>query len=762
MDRVPRKGVLGTKSRVGCFLREVCLNNKQDAVGACRITLRIRNKSMTVKDLITFFEYLSHTNDEEDRALFRPDPEALLTPFGTTTGAGSDGCRVDSPVTDLSFDPCPKEPFLPSAEVANSGGNCSEVSLGFEGMLSSVLEQTQTKVREVLEESSEPLGSMLTDNPYAVLAGCTLSEGLRRKALTLVKWFSKVMRESPERDPPDKIECGGLRAAVESCFPGITDPLRKLSFKTVQKVEKSCCDNCRPRFMGKLDQWREARAAPVSVDVSDLERFRTALRMNVDRGWDKRRRIFIPNGNATRVFKRKQGGNWNIEPFSDQCRTELVFSSGKPRVVTLYSAENTRRLGPLHYSLYESLRRKGWLLVGDPTDKHVQHLTGAAFLSFDYQSATDNIKCEYVRAAIEVLKERADHLDDSEIEALDVLGRLNLGDCEASSGQPMGSVMSFPLLCLINKTVVDLAMNRLLIGGEIGFNEWSKHPCLINGDDLLIREPRSTTNLRALIVDEGRRIGLVVNEEKTLVSDSDAEINSTYFKDGCRQRKFNAAAVWMDAGTEDVLGFAAQACSDGATFKALVRSNRHILAKQQYKGLERLPGPLQGICRTDPRIRKAVTSLPESIPTVEQGVISMAQRPENYNLSRDEEYTAMKEEIMRVRERAIRRCLDKKPKFKTRAIPNACSFSSVLKRRKPAEQDLIPACYVRWYKNKILDALVAEEVADLPPLSLPPGDGSLASIFIDNLRAYNLTRKQAVRIPDTEFASNADCVSLAC
>jgi len=502
---------------------------------------------------------------------------------------------------------------------------------------------------EVLGESSQL--PVLSSNPYSVLQdapeeeGCTLQLRLGAKAKTLVRWFSDL-GYTKTSDPPSSIVCGGLKSAVRSCFTHV-DPVGELSFKTVQKIEKSCCQFCLPRFEEKLIQWKAARVRPVDVDVGHLAQFRTAFSMNVEKGWDTRRRPFVPNGNATRRFRRKDGGNWNVEEFSEECRTELVFSSGKPRVVTLYSAENTRILAPLHYSLYDSLRRKGWLLVGNPTGEHVQRLTGADMLSFDYSSATDNIKSAYVRTAVEVLMEKADHLDNDEKRALGVLANLNLGDCVAETGQPMGSVMSFPLLCLINKTVVDLAMTRLLERGEVSFREWSSHPLLVNGDDLLTREPRSGTNLRGAVIEEGSKVGLIVNEEKTMVSRRLGEINSTLFADGHEVRKFNASAIWMDSGTEDVLGFAAEATYNGKTFRRVVRSNLRVLAKQADKHLDELPPVLQGLCRKDKKIRKALTSMPESVRTVEKGVISMAQRPENYSLSRDEEHEALR---MRLKE----------------------------------------------------------------------------------------------------------------
>jgi hypothetical protein len=138
---------------------------------------------------------------------------------------------------------------------------------------------------------------------------------------------------------------------------------------------------------------------------------------------------------------------------------------------------------------------------------------------------------------------------------------------------------------MINKTVVDLAMNRLLEGTAISFKEWSGHRCLINGDDLLTREVRKNTNLRVYIEQEGAEVGLVVNNEKTMRSDSLCEINSTLFSDCKKVRKFNASSIWMDPGVEDVLGFAASATHDVRTFRKVVRWNSHILAKSRDKHL---------------------------------------------------------------------------------------------------------------------------------------------------------------------------------
>ncbi|QGY72620.1 RNA dependent RNA polymerase, partial [Plasmopara viticola lesion associated ourmia-like virus 90] len=603
----------------------------------------------------------------------------------------------------------------------------------------SLVEDVVDKVEELVSEMDDSAIRDNKANPYAVLHdvvedGCTEGRRLYKRCIKLVEFYEGMGVPRSNKEPPQQIICGGLRSAVRQCFSDDLAIIWELSFKTIQKIEKSCCKVCLPLFEEKLGQWKEARFQPVAVNTEHLERFRIAMRQNIEKGWDRRRAPFIPNGHATRRYTRKEGGNWNRESFDSECRTELVFSSGKPRVVTLYSAENTRILAPLHYSLYDMLKKRGWLLVGDPTDKHVQSLEGASLLSFDYSSATDNIKSAYVRVAVEVLEEMADHITDEEHQALQVLANLRLDGRETFTGQPMGSVMSFPLLCIINKTVVDMALTAMLIRKEISFKEWSGHRLLVNGDDLLTREVRKTTNLRGEIVTQGHEVGLIVNKEKTLVSDQFGEINSTLFEYGCKQRKFNAASMWMDAGVEDVLGFAAQASPDGKTFRKIVRRNARTLAKQADKHLSEIPYPLVAICRQDKVIRKAITSLPDRVAPTKQGVISMAPRPENYSLSRDEEHNAMKEEIERVRDAGIERGSERKPKYKPTVIPSAMSLNSVRKRKPKMGAELIPSCYVRCFIDKIKQEGILREVAPLD-LTLPPGDGSQVNVILDNIRA---------------------------
>lgn len=614
------------------------------------------------------------------------------------------------------------------------------------------------EIGELLDDSASKQSQDSTnrsDNKFACLeeddgiVRCTMSTRLRGKAVSLVRFLSEDLGIKGDSNLlPERIECGHLRSAVRSCFPDEIPPLAELSIKTSQKAEKSCCRVCRPLFDGKLDEWKEALAQPVEIDNEHLDRFRRAFRCNVPTGWNRRIGPYIPNGSATLNTTVKDGGNWHEEDFSDLCRYVLVFSSGKPRIVTCYSSFNTRVLTPLHNSLYSMLERKGWLLVGDPTPGRVTGLNGDGdFLSFDYVGATDNIKSAYTRAAIEILIDSAEGLSVDEKRCLRVLGTLKLAkkvslcrdtysgpepeDHEVfQRGQPMGSVMSFPLLCLINKTLVDLSLVELLQDGVISFNEWTQHRCLINGDDLLLREPKKRSNLKDAIIRNGSAIGLVVNEEKSGVSDVNAEINSTLFTScgSVREKKTNANALYMKPDVSDVLGLAYEATSTMKAFIRVVRANAGLLARQEDKFLWKLPFPYQAAVRKNRKIKKALLLGPLALKDPDLNIFPVVDPPEGFELSREETVEVLNSEVHRLREKAIflqrakgckAVCERKKetihfgqftfePRRKVPIGPHNKSWRFMLKKRRPGEEKIL-RCLAERYIEKKRNRLVEEE-----------------------------------------------------
>lgn len=376
-----------------------------------------------------------------------------------------------------------------------------------------------------------------------------------------------------------RITCGTLRATLRGFYKDVTC-VQELSIKTAQKCEPAICGTCEPKFDSYMTDWKEGRFREVEVDDQHLQRFTEKLWDLVPWLWNVKDSPFIPNGHATKNYSRRKGGNWNREEFDEACEPIMVVSSGKPRIVTLYSGYNTEVLTPLHRSLYSVISREGYLLVGPPTEALLRKRFGkvkGTWVSVDYKSATDNIKAPYVAAAVSVLKRKADSLTREQIECLDVLANLVIEGIEGSAtrGQPMGSVMSFPILCLINRAVVSLACDDANLPLD--------HPCLINGDDLLLKDPTRDLLIYHGVRRHGALVGLVVNEEKTMVDPELAEINSTLFRSGQQQKKTNLGALKPESQVSDVLGFADEACRTLDGFMFVVKYHRRLLESQAIK-----------------------------------------------------------------------------------------------------------------------------------------------------------------------------------
>lgn len=528
---------------------------------------------------------------------------------------------------------------------------------------------------------------------------CTKGASLRRKARTCLRFLEKELQVKRARALPSRIVCGYLRSAIRSCFDDLNE-VQELSVKTSMKLEKSYCRHCESGAVAdRVEKWKKERFRVTEVDEDHLAQFRTQFGRNIDYGWNQGKFPYIPNGNACLGTRRSEGGTWIPGEFSDDCEVVSVVSAGKPRIVTLFSEKNSSILYPLHRALYGNLKRWGWLLVGSPTDKNVASLNGREYISVDYSSATDNIKTAYTRAAIEVLIKKSEGMSDDEKRALRVVGNLMLDGLPAESGQPMGSLMSFPLLCLINKTVVDLSLNDLLVEGKINFKEWSCHRCLINGDDLLTRDV-STGGLLQKIIAHGLKVGLIVNKEKTMVHAEKGEINSTLFLNGVQQKKFNCGALFMGRDEADVIGFSARSCITSGTFVTCIRRASAQLTRQRVKLTSPLPCNWFNKLHRDREIRDALRFVPSKGPEP-TNPFPVVTKPEGYDLSREEEVAVISERVIRLRESGYR-------PGRTRVVTSSKgSFQSLRKavrREKPGE-DTILKCLARAWEKKNWGAL---------------------------------------------------------
>nr|UUW21033.1 MAG: putative RNA-dependent RNA polymerase [Xiaogan botourmia-like virus 3] len=593
----------------------------------------------------------------------------------------------------------------------------------------------------------------------------------RRKVDKIVRFLAEDRGLKPLGGEVPYTPCGSIRRSVSMMFPDQLSLADRLSIKTSQKCEGKLCDFCEPAAEAAILRWKDRRLQPADVDETHLQAFSKAFGSNVERGWNRRRTAYVPNGHACQGTSRCRGGNWVSDDFSTQCEVQLVYSSGKPRIVTLYSECNVRVLTPLHDSLYSFLRQRGWLLVGSPTDESIRWVrdgtSGPLWLSFDYESATDNIKTAYVQRAVEILIERGEGLSSLEIDCLRVMSRLDFGDGVASTGQPMGSPMSFPLLCLINKTVVDMSLSSLHEAGEIDFNEWKSHRCLINGDDLLTR-CTSSGDLVSWVEAHGKQVGLVTNREKTMCDATVAEINSTAFIDCVEEKKTNVGALWMSSNVEDVVDFARRSAVTSKGLKKLVRANLSRLARAETKVSVRLPVRVRLDLAKDPKIRTALLSRPDRDVKKPLNLFPVETVPHGFALSKEDVFTAITERVSRIRElgtwRSLRPSLAEyqRQRKEIKVLSNGGSIAKAVRATWLAEsqtEDKTLSCLVRYWELKIKERLVEADPVEV--YNLPPPDARKVNAIFDLLKTFKDKRNKVVSRPTSFSRFDSGYVSLS-
>nr|UJQ91948.1 MAG: putative RNA-dependent RNA polymerase [Botourmiaviridae sp.] len=585
----------------------------------------------------------------------------------------------------------------------------------------------------------------------------------RRIARSCVRILARDQGMKRVNPLPPVIACGSLSSAVTQVFGGVTRTIEKLSVKTVRKLEAPC-SACRPDPEVTVDLWKKARYEPQSVDTQHLDRFFDTILRNVEDCWDDRRSPFVPNGHATLNHTRREGGNWREESLDDSCRVTTVNSGGKERIVTVYSSAVSDLLGPLHYSLWSHLEEKGWLLVGSPTNEKVGRLEGGNYVSVDYSAATDNIKTCYTYAMIEALIAKAGTLSKAEREALRGFAcpRVEGESRRFTRGQPMGSLMSFPLLCLINKACFDMAITDLLEAGKISFKEWTSHRCLINGDDMLFRDLLKCPGaLLERLEHHCTLAGLVVNLEKTMVDAEEGEINSTLFLNGREIKKTNVASWWMGSEVSDVVGFADRSCATDGVFIDTVARAFDQLARQPKKlPEEAISGHRYELLLRDQRVRSALLSHPgphDQAPNP----FPVEPKPAGFSLTRGERNAAVSSEIDRLRRSGYRPDVSWKPRKVEISTCNG-GWRAVRRifrneRNTREREEFVLSCLARAFREKEKEKLRIKETLSLEEDVVPPSDLSVGLRMIDWLRMKKIGKSSRQGVcPPCEWGETAD------
>jgi hypothetical protein len=207
----------------------------------------------------------------------------------------------------------------------------------------------------------------------------------------------------------------------------------------------------------------------------------------------------------------------------------------KIRVITKGPPLLNSVLKPLQKFLWRTLRdRPIFKLIGQPVEERIllerlgQRLpSGKLFFSVDYKSATDNFRHFVSTAVVDAISDCC-CLDDQTRQLFHraLTGHhLQLEDgtfLQQTHGQLMGSIVSFPVLCIANAAILrwisEIDDNRVYT--------LDLAQILVNGDDAALKLSREGM---AILKEVGAYCGLELSVGKCYASSSFVNINSTCF-----------------------------------------------------------------------------------------------------------------------------------------------------------------------------------------------------------------------------------------
>lgn len=283
----------------------------------------------------------------------------------------------------------------------------------------------------------------------------------------------------------------------------------------------------------------------------------------------------------------------------------------KKRVITKGPALRNFVLKPLQKFLWSAVRaNKAGTLVGETISaeylcKQLGKLRdGEEYTSADYSDATNEI---FSWTSADVIDAVGEHIGLSEDEL--GLAKQNLiGHVfrdprnknqfkEQVTGQLMGSILSFPVLCIVNMAIVrwsqELALGRSLLLADARM--------CVNGDDAVFRGPPASFQFWKLIAPFA---GLKPSLGKVYVSRKFLNMNSTLF---------NVVPEWVQAGKAASVDMRVASNGD-VVCTVLPQGKDRILFLQQVKYTN--IGLIVGLKRSETRAAVNEVGLPESMGKV--------------------------------------------------------------------------------------------------------------------------------------------------
>ncbi|QGY72589.1 RNA dependent RNA polymerase [Plasmopara viticola lesion associated ourmia-like virus 59] len=241
---------------------------------------------------------------------------------------------------------------------------------------------------------------------------------------------------------------------------------------------------------------------------------------------------YVPDQQGCFEVKRRSGGTLAAPagPCKDfsGLRVGIAKTKGKFRVVTMQPAYVKRVLRPVHEALYDHLTDKGWCVRGDVTRQDFDAVfddlkSGERIISGDYEQATNLIYLDAVEVIVSTIAEEP-RLTEEEKKVLigsfrDIRWVSKAGvHRPLNRGSMMGNLISFPLLCLLNKACHDIARDI-----HEGSDNGRKRLGRFNGDDCMFPGSLEFYHLWRRVTGT---YGLKVNEKKTGFRRNMAELNS--------------------------------------------------------------------------------------------------------------------------------------------------------------------------------------------------------------------------------------------
>lgn len=390
-------------------------------------------------------------------------------------------------------------------------------------------------------ESSESLPL-----PRLCRASCRRTIGTVRRALNT---WCRCYRKEPVKFEPVYRDCSELAAAVKELLARCPSSVEeeRMAFQSIKKLLPASCRCMNQRLLDSLME------GVVRTPLALPDGFLTFVRREASRifpaAWDVTYREHCyttsPPLSSTLENSRAKGGGLSthltqaefleqtlgtspVFSSSRKARPLVVQSAGKPRPLTKFS-EDCLTLKPLHKAIYDRISRLGWVCRGDVTAEKLDKagfVRGAGDLtSGDYKSATDNLPLVVAETILGVALRNASRVPEGiSSYARSVLRPLFIyhgEEVEVSSGQQMGSLLSFPLLCVQNYVAFRWAQRK-------HFGKSICMPVLINGDDILFQcgDPAFYGSWVKVVGE----VGLEVERTKTSVAEDFGSLNSTLLR----------------------------------------------------------------------------------------------------------------------------------------------------------------------------------------------------------------------------------------